>query len=884
MVTTAIRSYGIFAITLLLGLTGCVGANEKEKSQGIRPAVAKLTVADDCGDLLDKIQDDVIAKIDLYTQELRSPSQYTYSTAPTGATGMVAIATATPGSATPIRTSTGGSMASGAWQGAGGTTGSTKIGTATAPSNNLNGASEADSFGDESASTPSSFSSTTKQVEAVDEADIVKTDGTHLYILHGDNLVILTAWEPASLKQDSEIKIEGSPTEMFVHQGKAVVFSTVYDNSGLIRGVTAQGEKSGAAGAGGWYGNTYGVAPDYYGYGTAFTKITVVTVKPGAQPAAIRELYIEGSYLSARLYADKNNADRSVVRAIVTGGFKAPELYNAEIDYVDPWGKPYPQEEIDAQVEAWRTRIVNDIRETELSDWLPIEREKVNGDYQDVPWLCQHSYIPSPGLTDYGVTNIVAFDLSDEAGTALGGASVLGSAAEVYSNEKTLVLAHTDWSWQRRAAFVSGETVQGEQTALHRFELEGITTQYVASGFVPGLIIDQFSLDESDGIIRVATTENIWARVVSNTATSGEKNIVDPTTAVRQGPDNRVITLKAEKDLLAQAGISPQLGEPGERIMSTRFIGDTAYVVTFRKKDPLIVLDLKDPAKIAVLGEVTIPGFSDYIHPIDSGHLLTIGRDTDVNGWETGLLLQIFDVTDRAHPTQAFKYAYTREGYSEANQNQKAFTYYAEKKLLAFPFASYNYPMLSTLELFRVDTASGFEPLGSIDHTDLFAANANCKQSMEMYRYYDSSMCGWPSLEVRRGVFISGKAGDDESDSDYVYSISYAGVKVNRISDLTKSIAQVQLPMIQSNGYYGGDWVGSGGMWGVTPTGIGGAIIIGVGGAGGAGGFGGAGGADESDAGREEGAASGASGMGGFAGGYAGQSGEAADAGAPDDQ
>jgi hypothetical protein len=857
MCTRAIQPAGIIGIALLLGLNGCLSAKDNTISDSIRPARAKLTRADDCDDLLTKIQQDVIAKVDLYAQALRFPDKYSSSSS---------------GEFIPIDSDTAHGVGvwtnSGSNTGAGGALGKALSGaggsTATFTTRPSNGASSNSSnenaatpvidgydsdestgaTGTRSASTPSSFSTTTKQVDAVDEPDIVKTDGKFLYVLHGDSLFILKAWEPTSLKEESKIKIEGSATEMFVHQGKAVVFSTVYDNNGTIRGIAADAGASAQGSAGYGYGDYY--YPEYAG--ATFTKITVIDVAPSTKPKTVRELFIEGSYLSARLYAntDKEKAQYGAVRAIVTGGFKAPNIYNANIDYYNSWGKRYEQAGIDEQVSAWRDRIVADIRATKLQDWLPIEKEKVDNTFTDVQWLCDEFYAPSPGFAEYGMTHIVAFDLSDKPGTALAGASVLGDAAEVYSNESVLVLAHADWSWQMRAALVPSEDISGEQIALHRFNLQGLATKYDASGFVAGHIVDQFSIDESGGIIRVSTTKEGWNNRAMNAvaptrATAGPEATTSAPAA--QGPENRVFTLEAKEDKLVQVGSSTALGKPGERIKSTRFLGDTAYVVTFRQIDPLIVLDIKDPAKIRVVGEVTIPGFSEYIHPIDQGHLLTIGRDTNEFNRDSGLLLQIFDVTDPANPTQAYKYSYTRQGWSEANQNHKAFTYFAEKKLLAFPFASNNFPMVSTLELFRVNTASGFEPLGSIDHTDLFKANATCKEYIDTWGRFDPYACAWPSAEVRRGVFISGAIDGADAESDYIYSISYAGVKVHDINHLDRPVAAVSLPAIESTdgSYYGGAGRVSFGQGGSTApwTGTGGSTAPWTGGPGGSGGLGG---------------------------------------------
>jgi len=236
----------------------------------------------------------------------------------------------------------------------------------------------------------------------------------------------------------------------------------------------------------------------------------------------------------------------------------------------------------------------------------------------------------------------------------------------------------------------------------------------------------------------------------------------------------------------------------------------------------LIVVDLSNPdaKQLKVLGELEIPGFSDYMHPLDDNHLLTIGRDN-------GLMLQIFDVADPSALVLAHKYEYSPEGWSEANDNHKAFTYYAAKKLLAFPFVNYGYPTFqSSLEIFRVSTDTGFKKLGSISHTDLLMAGCPVEYLNE--GWFDYYACGRPQPEVRRGLFIS------EENADYVYSISYGGVKVHDIADLTgDALGTVTLPAVDET-YWGDGSVPIGGIGGfINIAGAGGimTMIPGTGGA-----------------------------------------------------
>jgi len=202
------------------------------------------------------------------------------------------------------------------------------------------------------------------------------------------------------------------------------------------------------------------------------------------------------------------------------------------------------------------------------------------------------------------------------------------------------------------------------------------------------------------------------------------------------------------------------------------------------------------------------------------------------------LMLQIFDVSNPTAPDRIQYHTFAPNGYSEANYNHKAFTYWADYNLLAFPYASYGTeiydqttgfyywsPPSSTLEVFRVSTQTGFEPLGAVDHTVLMQENG----CLVPETYYDGFLnevqetyywaCSQP--EVRRGIFMD----------NFVYAISYAGVTVHELSDLNQPVGQFSLPQPnESTDCYGYDdvvirtttVVSTGGM-GVAPVAVSGA-------------------------------------------------------------
>ena len=340
--------------------------------------------------------------------------------------------------------------------------------------------------------------------------------------------------------------------------------------------------------------------------------------------------------------------------------------------------------------------------------------------------------------------------------------SILGEATQVYANSEAMILAQPDWTWANRGT-------DSDRTAVHRFAVSSDSTRtpYLGSGFVPGIVNDQFSIDERDGVIRIATTRTSWPQM--------DGDPVAPDIWIPPTTHNFVSTMKLEEGVLEVLGATPPMAE-GETIFSARFIGDLAYVVTFRRIDPLFAIDVSDPAKPTVLGELKIPGFSDYMHPLGDDHLLTIGRDIDEDGiTDRGTALQIFDVSNPVEPALAHK-ALVGDGYSLANHEHKAFNFYADKGLLAFPFVSYDRGFSSTLELWDVSAKDGFNRRGAVDHSDLVLDQCDVVSPVDEFAFY--GYCGYRP-EIVRGVFID----------EFIYSISYGGVRVHDVDDLTTPVA-----------------------------------------------------------------------------------------------
>ncbi|MDH5596470.1 MAG: beta-propeller domain-containing protein [Candidatus Peregrinibacteria bacterium] len=281
----------------------------------------------------------------------------------------------------------------------------------------------------------------------------------------------------------------------------------------------------------------------------------------------------------------------------------------------------------------------------------------------------------------------------------------LGSSENVYSSRTHLYVAnsrvnydrYTDWDWNRDRT----------RTNVYKFALQDGAMDFIARGEVPGRILNQFSMDAHIRNFRIATTiGNLW-------------NTENPST-------NNVYVLDEQmKTVGSLEGIAP-----GERIYSTRFMGDRLYMVTFKKVDPLFVISLADPTKPMVLGKLKIPGYSDYLHPYDENHIIGFGKDTieaDKGdfAWYQGIKIAMFDVTDVNNPVQQFVEIIGDRGTdSELLHNHKALLFDKERDMMAFPIhimkhneaLGYSETTFVGALVYDIDLVNGFSERGRITH------------------------------------------------------------------------------------------------------------------------------------------------------------------------
>jgi uncharacterized secreted protein with C-terminal beta-propeller domain len=265
----------------------------------------------------------------------------------------------------------------------------------------------------------------------------------------------------------------------------------------------------------------------------------------------------------------------------------------------------------------------------------------------------------------------------------------------------------------------------GANTSIHRFDIsDPDKTTYAASGMVPGTLLNQFSLSEDKGILRAAST-------------------------VGWGPEaeSKVTTLARQDGHLVQRGQVGGLGR-GERIYAVRFLGDVGYVVTFRQTDPLYTVDLSDPSQPRVRGELKIPGYSAYLHPIGEDLLLGVGQEANEEGRVQGLQLSLFDVSDLAHPRRLQKAQLGERWSSSAVEwDHHAFLWWPATKLAVLPMDSRQF---SGALGFRVGRATGIAEVGRIQH--------------------DTARWG---TGVSRAVVVG----------DRLFTVSSLGVKANGLND-----------------------------------------------------------------------------------------------------
>ncbi|UCF33677.1 MAG: beta-propeller domain-containing protein, partial [Phycisphaerales bacterium] len=445
-------------------------------------------------------------------------------------------------------------------------------------------------------------STTNVQEEGVDESDLVKNDGTYLYILSGNTLRIVRASPADEMAVLSTTELQGTPSELYLRGDTAIVLGTDYA-----------------------YADDY--MDDWYCCSWGNAVITVLDVTDRSAPEMVASMEVEGSLTTSRLIGSKLHLVLSVWPALPSTQGRMPILLS--------------------DVAALVPDITITIRDEESTT-----QDLVN--WRDV----YHPVDPD----GYEMTAVVTWDV-DEPSETFQSIGVMANAGTVYVSPQAMYLADGDYDYWGN---------QRETTDIYRFDLNENGARFVGAGIVSGRLLNRFSLGEYEDHLRVATTVGHVFRTGGDTA------------------KNNVYVLRPEGEELAVVGSVENIAR-GERIYSARFIGERGFLVTFKKVDPLFTLDLSVPTAPRVVGELKVPGYSDYIHPLGEHHLLTIGKDAVDMGefaWYQGVQLSVFDVTDFAHPRRVdVKVIGERGTESEALHNPHAFNYFPPSETLAIPMS-----------------------------------------------------------------------------------------------------------------------------------------------------------------------------------------------------
>jgi uncharacterized secreted protein with C-terminal beta-propeller domain len=562
-----------------------------------------------------------------------------------------------------------------------------------------------------------SYSATNVQVQGVDEADVVKTDGKYIYQVNNCRIIVARAYPADEMRVVSSLKYDDknfTPLELYIDEKHLVVIGQTFRSIPVPKpepqGSGAQepaprgtDESSGPAKS--------KARPDIDIYPPVqhenIVKTIIYDISDRADIRRLRETQLSGHYISSRkigsaLYLAANK-EVDYYR-IMEGQAEPPTPF-----YQDTAGKGKP---------------------TRLS-------------YPNIRYF--------PDSVEPNYLMVAGFNLN-QPDQQMQVAAYLGAGQNIYASQNNLYVAVSQYP--------------NAATGIYKFALAQGRTEYKGKGEVPGTILNQFSMDEHNGYFRIATTKGeVWGR----------------------GDNTSRNNLYILDQALKVAGRIEDIA-PGERIYSVRFMGDRAYMVTFKQVDPLFVIDLKDPKAPKILGALKIPGYSDYLHPYDENHIIGFGKDTVEKGamaYYQGMKLAVFDVSDVANPKEKFKEIIGGRGTeSELLHNHKALLFDRERNLLAFPVTvmetekvphrdeiPYGAFTFQGAYVYNIDLADGFKLKGKITHLTP--------------EEYSKAGRGWyeSSRNVNRVLYIG----------DTLYTLSTGMIKANDLNSL-KEINSLPIP------------------------------------------------------------------------------------------
>jgi uncharacterized secreted protein with C-terminal beta-propeller domain len=510
-------------------------------------------------------------------------------------------------------------------------------------------------------------SQTNVQEAGVDEPDTAKTDGTHLFTLTGHTLHESDVSNPAP-----------------VHLGSIVLPGNSSDLQMLVAGDHVL-----------VLSNEPASTPSYpYEGGPTSNGTTVLSIVDAANPAAMtisQTVRIDGELLDARMVG-------SQVRIATSS--TAP----TNLPFVQPSASS--QKARDAAYAA----NVSIIAGSTIDNWLPTIQ--IGGPNPTTRPLVDCARVSHPKtFSGFGLAAVVSMDLGGTTIDPANTVGVLGDGQTIYASKDDLYVATPSYVEPERytpapGASTSGSSVPGttapgttvpgtstppgappvpstvpspparplsttQTTTVHKFSISAPgAAVYRASGEVDGTVLSSYSMSEDGASLRVVTTS----------APQGVYACVD---CQFPGAASNLSVLTERDGALVQVGQVGDIGR-GEQVKAVRFVGPRAYVVTFRRTDPLYTLDVSDPTDPKVVGSLALLGYSAYLYPLGDHELIGVGQDALANGSTTGLKVALYDVSDLANPRDLSAYVLVNTGTS-AEQDFHAFLWWDPTKMAIVP-------------------------------------------------------------------------------------------------------------------------------------------------------------------------------------------------------
>ena len=571
------------------------------------------------------------------------------------------------------------------------------------------------------------FSETNVQVQGIDEGDIIKTDGEFIYTISDKNFFIVKAYPGDEAEIVYEETFDQRPSGMFIQENKVLVYGRVEDYSLLNDTDFDEFEQ------------------------VLFTKIYDVSNKN--KPSIVKENFFEGRILDSRMIGNEVYIVSEIGREFdiarpfpiyyesgmkrsvnlndmyyFGGYYTKPEFVSVQsIDIAT--GKP-----IDVKVIAVDGR--NQIYMSENALYLALNG-RINT--WNIDQLITRK-VTGKYLTEKNLKLIE--DIENIDSDILSTSEKKNKIMNIYYHAIQIQSKEVQKEIEKESELLLIEEKEKidyeEYVMIHKIIIEGNGVISVGkTAKIPGNINNQFSLDEYDNVLRVATT-------IGRSWWLDREELKES--------QNAVFTLDNDMKILDSL---MGLGKD-ERIYSTRYVGEKLYMVTFKQIDPFFVIDLSNPAKIKTLGKLKIPGFSKYLHPYDKNTIIGIGKEASGTGRTQGLKISLFDVEDPENPVELSKFV-TEAKYASSTSlyEHKAFLFSKEKNLLVIPAYNWDYQNdegYNGAFVFNI-TKDEITLRGLIDH----GVEKN---------YYGAS--------VERSLYIN----------DLLYTKSNSKIRINQLSDL----------------------------------------------------------------------------------------------------